>query len=89
MLKVNRAPEGFQRLRIHDFRHTVGCRLRAAGVGELDIATLLGHTSGSITSNYADAELMNLKKHLEEITKPIWIESPQLTLIGGSIDKRQ
>ncbi|MES9933574.1 MAG: site-specific integrase [Candidatus Sedimenticola sp. PURPLELP] len=75
------APEGLRRLRVHDLRHTVGRRLRAAGVGEMDIATLLGHKHGSITHYYADAELLNLKKQLEKIRRPTWDESPKLTVV--------
>lgn len=77
------APEGFRRLRIHDLRHTVGRRLRAAGGGisEMDIAALLGHQSGSITRYYADAELQNLRHFLEMIQKPSWKESKQITAI--------
>jgi len=75
------APEGFKRLRIHDLRHTVGRRLRAAGVGEMDVAALLGHKTGSITRYYADAEMQNLRQCLEMIHKSSWRESKQIMAI--------
>jgi integrase len=38
-------------LNFHSFRHTVGDRLHKAGVEERDIASLLGHEHGSITTS--------------------------------------
>ena len=64
-------PEEFKRLRIHDLRHTVGRRLRAAEVPELDIAAILGHSSfGGVTAHYADAEIFHLVRQLEKIAQP-------------------
>ncbi|MBC8087836.1 MAG: hypothetical protein H7Z40_11270 [Phycisphaerae bacterium] len=34
---------GLRSVRIHDLRHTFGCRLRAAGVSAEDREALLGH----------------------------------------------
>ena len=45
------APEGFRTMRMHDLRHTVGRRLRAAGVGLETRQAILGHKSGSITTH--------------------------------------
>jgi integrase len=44
----------------HDLKHTVGRRLRAAGVGFEDRQDLLGHRSGRITTHYFAAELGRL-----------------------------
>ncbi len=54
------AHDGFARIRIHDLKHTLGRRLRAAGVTEEDRKALLGHKNGSITSHYSAAELDQL-----------------------------
>jgi integrase len=61
-------PEGFQHLRVHDLRHTVGHRLRVAGVSEWDTAHLLGHSVGSITSFYSQPSLTHLKNNSETIS---------------------
>lgn len=63
-------PDGFRQLRIHDCRHTVGQRLRSVGASELDIATLLGHATRSVTAHYAQAEVLTLLAHLEGIAAP-------------------
>jgi integrase len=54
------APEGFRCIRVHDLRHTFGRRLRAAGVSHEDRRDLLGHKSGSVTTDYSAAELSTL-----------------------------
>lgn len=47
-------------VRVHDLKHTFGCRLRAAGVGFEDRQDLLGHKSGRITTHYSAANLQSL-----------------------------
>ncbi len=42
-------------LRFHDLRHTFATRLRGKGVHEMDIMTLLGHTTLQMTSRYSHA----------------------------------
>ncbi|MGI8897611.1 MAG: tyrosine-type recombinase/integrase, partial [Pyrinomonadaceae bacterium] len=37
----------------HDLRHTFATRLRAAGVHELDIMQLMGHSTVNVTIGYA------------------------------------
>jgi len=54
------AHPGYASIRIHDLKHTLGRRLRAAGVTEADRKSLLGHRNGSITSHYSGAELGKL-----------------------------
>lgn len=44
---------GVKRIRIHDFRHTVGTLLRRAGVSCEDIAELFGHADTQMTQRYA------------------------------------
>ncbi len=46
--------------RVHDLKHTVGRRLRAAGVSFEDWQDLLGHKLSRITTHYSGAELSNL-----------------------------
>jgi integrase len=47
-------------VRVHDLKHTLGRRLRAAGVSFEDRQDLLGHKSSRITTHYSSAELYNL-----------------------------
>lgn len=51
---------GLEMARIHDLRHTYGCRLRAAGVSEEDRAALLGHACHSMTGHYASPDISRL-----------------------------
>jgi len=54
-------------LHVHDLRHTVGMRLREAGVEESTISDLLWHSSGSITRHYSVAQIVELHGALEKI----------------------
>ena len=54
------AHSGFASIRVHDFKHTFGRRLKAAGVTEEDRKSLLGHKNGIVTSHYSGAELGQL-----------------------------
>lgn len=47
-------------VRVHDLKHTLGRRLRAAGVSFEDRQDLLGHRSARITTHYSGAELQRL-----------------------------
>src|SRR6202158_4062528 len=49
-------------VRIHDMRHTFGCRLRAAGVSAADREALLGHAHHSMAGHYASADVGHLIK---------------------------
>jgi integrase len=73
------APLGFRELRAHDLRHTVGRRLRAAGVSKEDRKDLLGHKSGDVTTDYSAAELMSLIKAANLIVRSK--DSPTLTVL--------
>jgi integrase len=48
-------------LRFHDLRHTFATRLRSKGVHEMDIMSLLGHTTLQMTSRYTHAMPQNLR----------------------------
>ncbi len=47
-------------VRIHDLKHTLGRRLRAAQVSLEDRQDLLGHKSNRITTHYSPAEIQHL-----------------------------
>ena len=47
-------------MRVHDLKHTICRRLRAAGVTVEDGQDLLGHKSSRITTHYSETELANL-----------------------------
>jgi integrase len=64
------APWGFQNLRVHDLRHTVGRRLRALGISQEDREDILGHSGGRMVTHYSTAEIWNLVQALEKITQP-------------------
>ena len=53
---------GLPQVRVHDLKHTLGWRLRAAGVSFEDRQDLLGHRSGRMTTHYSVAELTKLIK---------------------------
>jgi hypothetical protein len=75
------APEGFRTLHVHDLRHTVGRRLRAAGVALETRQAILGHKSRSITTHYSAAELRELLDAMEFIATDNLRESHALTLL--------
>ena len=60
---------------VHNLRHTYATRLRAAGVSHEDRKDLLGHSSGSMTTHYSQAEICNLidasNRACEELSKPL------------------
>src|SRR5215212_1976439 len=55
-------------LRFHDLRHTFATRLRAKGVHEMDIMSLLGHTTLQMTSRYTHAMPQNLRMAVDSLT---------------------
>jgi len=74
---------GFAQVRVHDLKHTFGRRLRAAGVPFEDRQALLGHKSGSVTTEYSAAELDALiaKANLVCATRK---SAPALTMLRRS-----
>jgi len=59
---------GLQDVRVHDLRHTVGMRLREAGVREETISDILWHSRGSMTAHYSVAQVRELLDALNLIT---------------------
>ena len=63
-----RKAAGLGDLHVHDLRHTVGMRLREAGVPEGTIADLLWHSTQTMTRHYSVAQIVELHGALEKIT---------------------
>ena len=59
---------GLQDVRVHDLRHTVGMRLREAGVREETISDILWHSRGTMTAHYSVAQVRELLDALNLIT---------------------
>lgn len=62
-----RKKAGFFDLHVHDLRHTVGMRLREAGVPESTIADVLWHRRQGMTAHYSAAQVRELRDALELI----------------------
>jgi integrase len=60
---------GISGFRFHDLRHTFATRLRAKGVHEMDIMSLLGHTTLQMTSRYTHAMPQNLRTAVDLLNK--------------------
>ena len=59
---------GISDLHIHDLRHTVGMRLREAGIREETIADILWHTRQGMTAHYSVVQIDELLEALNRIT---------------------
>lgn len=55
-------------LHVHDLRHTVGMRLREAGVVDPTIADVLWHNRPSMTAHYSVAQITELYEALNKIS---------------------
>lgn len=76
------------KVRVHDLKHTFGCRLRAAGVTEEDRRDLLGHKSRSMTTHYSAAQLMNLIEAANKACDRM-AQGPLLTLLRNAKQLRE
>ena len=63
-----RTEAGLDDLHVHDLRHTVGMRLREAGVKEETIADILWHNRRGMTAHYSMAQIVEIRDALELIT---------------------
>lgn len=61
------AKAGLDGLHVHDLRHTVGMRLREAGVPEDTRADILWHSRQSMTAHYSMAQAREIHSALEQI----------------------
>ena len=78
LLRLRIAP-AYRNVRVHDLRHTLGRRLRAAGVSFEDRQDLLGHRSTRVTTDYSAAELRNLLDAANRVQKSR--RSPAMTVL--------
>lgn len=62
-----RKAAGLGDLHVHDLRHTVGMRLREAGVGESTVADVLWHSVKTMTQHYSTAQIVELHSAAEKI----------------------
>lgn len=79
--KGEEAHPGFRKVRVHDLKHTFGRRLRAAGVSFEDRQVLLGHKSGSVTTEYSAPELAHLIAEANKVAATDGRSAPVLTLL--------
>ena len=78
-----------QGIRFHDLRHTFATRLRAKGVHEMDIMTLLGHTTLQMTSRYTHAMPQNLRIAVDSLNqRPLAFRQSRAS-IGSAPRSRQ
>lgn len=59
-------------VRIHDLKHTVGRRLRSAGIPLATRKVLLGHKSGDITTHYSGPEIEELLQAANRVYGSAW-----------------
>ncbi|HEY8227438.1 MAG TPA: site-specific integrase [Pyrinomonadaceae bacterium] len=78
-----------QGVRFHDLRHTFATRLRAKGVHEMDIMTLLGHTTLQMTSRYTHAMSQNLRTAVDSLNKQVLPFRQRRVAIGSAPRSRQ
>jgi integrase len=62
-----RRKAGLGDLHVHDLRHTVGMRLREAGVDEDTRADILWHKRPGMTAHYSQAQVREVRAALELI----------------------
>lgn len=62
-----RRKAGLGDLHVHDLRHTVGMRLREAGVNEDTRADILWHVRPGMTAHYSEAQIREIRAALELI----------------------
>jgi integrase len=65
--KLARDRARLPQVRVHDLRHTVGHRLRAAGVSYEDRQDLLGHKPDCITTHYSAPDIARLIEAAEKV----------------------
>ena len=63
-----RRKAGLEDFHVHDLRHTVGMRLREAGVSDETRDAILWHNKRGMTQHYAVAQVQEVLAALERIT---------------------
>lgn len=80
---------GLGDLHVHDIRHTVGMRLREAGVSERTQDEILWHKNGGMTNHYAVAMVAELYDALERIKEPSsWESQNILELVRAQVPQK-
>ena len=79
-----RTAAGLEGLHVHDLRHTVGTRLRAAAVPEETRALILWHGAESMTTHYSAPMVREVHNALELIKQPSGLENQTLESLGKS-----
>ena len=80
---------GLGDLHVHDLRHTVGMRLREAGVAESTVADVLWHSTRSMTQHYSTAQIVELHGALEKITADSGAWNKSLATLRAEHQARQ
>jgi hypothetical protein len=73
---------------VHDLRHTLGRRLRAAGVSLEDRQDLLGHKRQEITTHYSAAEVGHLIQAANRVLIRSTASSTTLLRVAASLAAR-
>jgi hypothetical protein len=73
-----REEAGLGDLHVHDLRHTVGMRLREAGVGKETRSIVLWHKDHSMTTHYSAAQVLEVRAALERIKEETGRENRSL-----------
>lgn len=85
-----RVRAGIPDLHVHDLRHTVGMRLRDAGVSERTQNDILWHTDKGMSNHYAVAQVREIHDALERISRPGEEgESQNLLAVVRAVQMRQ
>lgn len=79
--KRTRKLAGLPQVRVHDLKHTMGRRLRAAGVPLETRKVLLGHKSTDITTHYSAPELEELIEAASRICRGESGKTPALVVL--------
>lgn len=82
-----RREAGLDDLHVHDLRHTVGMRLREAGVSEELRADILWHRRKSMTLHYSQAQVLEVRRALESIREETGRENRSLRSLAKEARK--
>jgi integrase len=82
-----RKAAGLGDLHVHDLRHTVGMRLREAGVSDETAADILWHSKRSMTHHYSMAQIVELHAALEKIKADTGAWNKSLRHCGSSTQR--
>jgi len=74
-------PQGFRSIRVHDLKHTLGHRLRVAGVSFEDRKLLLGHKAQHVTTHYSAPEIGALIEAAEKACALESRASPAISVV--------